>query len=77
MIKQKIWQNVSKKVFKNGVKVTKIDGDLIEDIIELRDEKYLDSVKRARMDAAAGRIYNVGGSEYIVCSSQNYRKGKI
>jgi hypothetical protein len=56
---RKMWEKVSKSIIRSGVEVVKIDGDLIEDIIELRDKKYLDSIKGARANVVLGKVYTL------------------
>jgi prevent-host-death family protein len=39
------------------VKKAIIDVEELEDLLSLHDKEYLDSIKRARADAKAGRVY--------------------
>jgi len=39
------------------VKTAIIDVEVLEDLLSLHDKEYLESIKRARADARAGRVY--------------------
>ena len=60
------WSDVTKMALKKEyvlvthrgkVKTAIIDIDVLEDLLSLYDKEYLESIKRARADAKAGRVY--------------------
>lgn len=63
------WSEVTKAALKKDfilvthrgkVKTAIIDVDLLEDLLSLHDKEYMESIKRAREDAKAGRVYTFG-----------------
>lgn len=62
------WAEVTKAALKKEyilithrgkVKTAIIDVDVLEDLLSLHDPEYLESIKRARADAKAGRVYTM------------------
>ena len=62
------WAEVTKAALKKEyilvthrgkVKTAIIDVEVLEDLLSLHDPEYLESIKRARADAKAGRVYTM------------------
>lgn len=41
------------------IKMAMVDAEVLEDLLSLHDKEYVESIKRAREDAKAGKVYTM------------------